>query len=264
MLEHIFDARPLIRFGLPAPPQNTPNIVCEPSLLRPLGPLRSLAPKDLPESGVLVVLGKWCLPSQNFVYHHPERVTIGGCRPAAVFCTEHFWLEEFWAHPSGGTALVVQACGGRFHVHRGQTEVVKAGVPDLVDQDVILIDKNAVKEGDKVLPLEDAPPSDPHGSSPNRAGRLGPSPCLLASREVTKVSAKDEDGTVRKTYKFEPICIPMGFHELIEIPICHPLRYHRKLELKPVLRNSQQWHHIRMVEGLPRDDFLVKPLHRSR
>ena len=77
------------------------------------------------------------------------------------------------------------------------------------------------RERENVPPLEDAPPSDPRGLSPNRASRSGPSQHLLA-REGTEGSVKDEDGTVRKTYKFEPICIPMGLHELIKIPIYHP------------------------------------------
>jgi len=86
MLEHIFDARPVARFRLPATPQKTPNMVCEPSSLWPLGPLRPLAPKRLRNSGILVIPGKWCLPSQDLVHHHSERVTC-----------EHQRVKRYWA-----------------------------------------------------------------------------------------------------------------------------------------------------------------------
>jgi len=141
MLEHIFHPRPIARLRLPATPQNTPNIVREPSPLRPLGSLRPLAPKHLRNSGILAIPGKWNLPGQNLVHHHSERVTIGGPRPAAVFGTEHFWLEEFRAHPSGRTTLFARACGCRIQVHRDQTEIGKSGIAGVVDQDVILTDE---------------------------------------------------------------------------------------------------------------------------
>ena len=51
--------------------------------------------------------GKRYLAAQNFVYHHSKRVTIGRSCPTAVFDPKPFWLEEFWAHPSGRTGLPI-------------------------------------------------------------------------------------------------------------------------------------------------------------
>jgi len=105
--EYISDARAVTWFRLPATPQNIPNIVCEPSPLRSLGPLGPSSPKDLCNSGVFAKEGKRYLTSQNLVYHHSKRIAIRRFRPTAVFETEFVRLEEFWAHPSGRTTPFV-------------------------------------------------------------------------------------------------------------------------------------------------------------
>ena len=61
-----------------------------------------------------------------------------------------------------------------------------------------------------------------------------------------------------RPYKLKPIRIPMCLDELDDIPIDHPFRNHRKEPFSH--RHSQQREYIRMVEGLPRYNFLAERL----
>ena len=61
-----------------------------------------------------------------------------------------------------------------------------------------------------------------------------------------------------RPYKLEPICLPMCLDELDDIPIDHPFRNHREESFPH--RHSQQRKHIRMLEALPRHNFLAERL----
>jgi len=61
-----------------------------------------------------------------------------------------------------------------------------------------------------------------------------------------------------RPYKLEPIRLPMCLNKLDNISIDHPFRNHRKEPFPH--RHSQQREHIRMVEALPRYNFLAERL----
>ena len=94
--------------------------------------------------------GKWYLPAQNFVHHHPECVTVRVFRLAAVLEIKLFRVEEFWAHPSRCATWYKRVRGrGVRDVQRDceQTEVRKAGVTILIDQDIGLGGQNSSERG---------------------------------------------------------------------------------------------------------------------
>ena len=62
-------------------------------------------------------------------------------------------------------------------------------------------------------------------------------------------------------YKIEPIYVPMGLGELVDVPILHPLRCHREVVLAHC--HPQQWQHVWMAKGLPGHNLLTEPLQRS-
>jgi len=78
--------------------------------------------------------------------------------------------------------------------------------------------------------------------------------------ELSRVISSEMGGVSAgvRTYKFKPVCIPMGLDELGDIPIDHPFRDHRKEPFPQ--RHSQQREHIRMAEGLPCHNFLAEHL----
>ena len=63
-------------------------------------------------------------------------------------------------------------------------------------------------------------------------------------------------------YEFKPIHILVCLHKLVDVSVRHPLRHHR--ELNPGHFDSEQWQHVRMIEGFPHHELLAEHLHRSQ
>lgn len=61
-----------------------------------------------------------------------------------------------------------------------------------------------------------------------------------------------------RSYKFEPIGVPVHLDKFIDVPICHPLRRHR--EVVGTHYNSQQWQNVWMAKSLPGHNLLAEPL----
>ena len=99
-LEYVFDARPIAWSGLPATLQHIPNVIHEPRPFLSLRSSRAFTFANPHNNGVVSVLVKRCSTAQDFVYHHPECVTVRAFRPAAVLETELLRIEELWTHPS--------------------------------------------------------------------------------------------------------------------------------------------------------------------
>ena len=68
--------------------------------------------------------------AQNFVYHHPERITIRGSRPWNSIEAERGWIDQFWTHPAAITTLLERGRGAR---GAEQTKIREAGATVIVD-----------------------------------------------------------------------------------------------------------------------------------
>ena len=92
--------------GSPCPTfQCPPYIVSEPRLFHSLRPLRAFALNHVSENDQVRIPVKWDMPTENFIYHHSQCVTIGMSRWAAVFGAELLGAEEFQTHPSERATL---------------------------------------------------------------------------------------------------------------------------------------------------------------
>ena len=147
-LKYVLDARAISRLGHPATSQYFPYRIREPPPLRSFRPLRAVAPKYLSGNNLVAVSVKRDLLNEDFVYHHPESITIRIHRLTVVF---DFWIEEFGTHPSGGAAMCerVQRC--RVGYDRDKTKIREAGAASLVDQDIELKDDYRQRENVDII-----------------------------------------------------------------------------------------------------------------
>jgi hypothetical protein len=91
----------------PATFQDPPNIIREPVPFHSLRSLRMFASTDFRNDGLVFIPGERNVPTQDFIYDHPKRVTIRRFCPTAVFETEALRIEELWTHPPVRTSLSV-------------------------------------------------------------------------------------------------------------------------------------------------------------
>ena len=63
------------------------------------------------------------------------------------------------------------------------------------------------------------------------------------------------------SYKLKPVHIHIRPDKLVDISVGHPFGYHR--EAVNVHHHAHQREHVRMTEGIPRDNFSAETLHDS-
>jgi len=144
--KHIACSRTVARFLLPATLHEIPNIVREPTPIRPLRPLGALALYEAQNSSVLGTTVEGHVPGKNLVNRHPESVTIRPLRPTAPLQPEHDRVKKFRAHPANSARSSARSCGCR--VREGEeTEIRDPGVTVPIDQDVTLTEKDCCQLG---------------------------------------------------------------------------------------------------------------------
>jgi hypothetical protein len=100
-----FGIYPVARLGLPTEFQYLPYTIREQFPFISLRPLGAFARQDLPNHNKTFTLGKWWLPAEDFVDHHPERVTIRFLGWTTLLQPELLWVEQLWAHPWNRSTL---------------------------------------------------------------------------------------------------------------------------------------------------------------
>ena len=99
-LKYSLNAWTAVRSMRPTKFHRLPQPIREP---RPFLPFRSLAARtfnDLLHNDEFPRMVKRYSPAEDFIYHHPQCVTVREFRRAIVFGPELVWGEQFWTHPS--------------------------------------------------------------------------------------------------------------------------------------------------------------------
>ena len=90
---------PVARLRSPATFHYPPYVVHEPHPLFSLRSLWTFSLQDLPDNDEVRILDKRYLATEDFIYHHPQRIAIRCLCRAALLQTELVWDEELWTRP---------------------------------------------------------------------------------------------------------------------------------------------------------------------
>ena len=107
------DTYPVARLRFPATFRYPPYVVCEPHPLLSIRSLWTFSLQDSPDNGVVRILDKRCLATEDFVYHHPQRIAIRCLGRAAILQTKLVWDEELRTHPLSRSSSYA-GCDGWF------------------------------------------------------------------------------------------------------------------------------------------------------
>ena len=131
-----FDIYPVARLRLPTMFQYPPYVVREPYPLFSLRSPRTFSIQDLLNNGEVRILGKWCLLTENFIYHHPQCIAIRRLGRPALTQTKLVWDEELWAGPLSCGGPYAGCNGLLVRDYREQTKVCQTCAAVVIDQDI--------------------------------------------------------------------------------------------------------------------------------
>ena len=103
--------------------QYAPYVVRELDPLFSLRSPRTFSIQDLLNNGEVRILGKWCLPTENFIYHHPQSIAIRRLGQPALAQTKLVRDEELWTGPLSRGGSYAGCNGLLVRDYREQTKV---------------------------------------------------------------------------------------------------------------------------------------------